>query len=266
MKVVATIGVAMAMAIGAAGTGSAAQTDYGKERAPLHPADSADVQRTAGHSFWEVNNAGELVYWSRSGTTFIRDVRGWGWNNTHQITALSPNVFLEIKPDYRLARWTWNGRNRSFTEEIVGTGWQTARKITGIDSNRFLEINVNGNLYLWTFTSSGLVRQQIGTGWGQSRLLAGLGGPGYIHFFEVEDSGGGSEWYTDSNGQLVENPFKANFNDVRLMAGLDSSHFIFVTNDGTLWEYVVTWIEEEQGWFWVASKRGQGWNNSRLIG
>ncbi len=267
MKVAATIGVAVAMAIGAAGTGSAAQNDYSDQKVKVPAKDSGvSAQRTNGHSFWEINASGELNYWYRSGESFERSVRGSGWQNTRQITSLNANVFLEIKPDYRLARWTWTGNG--FIEEIVGTGWQPARVITGIDDNRFLEIKQDGTLTHWTFTPNGLSASNVGAGWQNARTIAGLGGPqdNVIDFMEIKNTGAVSEWYS-TGGPFEEWPFgTVDFSDVRLIAGMDADHFVFIPNDGTLWEFALVFDETEQQWYWIAAQRGAGWGGTRLIG
>ncbi|NRN66336.1 hypothetical protein GC106_35580 [Kibdelosporangium sp. 4NS15] len=268
-KVAATVGVAVAMFLGAAATGSAAQNDYSKPMgpAPAKQDSGFSAQRTNGHSFWEVNKQGQLVYWTRSGDSYSGQIRGSGWDEAHtlQITALNENVFVELKADYRLSRWTWTGSG--FIEEVVGTNWTPTRLLSGIDDNRFLEIKHDGQLVQWTFHGTTLAPYHLGVGWEAARLIAGLGGPEdhIIDFIEVgtDELGSVSNWFGVA-GNLQEFPFgpNANFSDVRLIVGTDSYHFLIVPDDGTLWELAV---DEAQN-AWVGRQVGQGWDNSRLLG
>ncbi|CAM3869375.1 hypothetical protein KIPE111705_28880 [Kibdelosporangium persicum] len=226
----------------------------------VQAAESIGIQSTGGHSFIEVNNQGQLVYWARSGNTFANHVRGSDWDGTHAITSLDTNTFLEIKPDYRLAKWTWTGQH--YAEDVVGQGWQPARLIAGIASNRFIEINTAGELVLWEFTASNqLTRSVIGSNWGATRLIAGKGN---INFMEVKGTGGLSDWYDFGWGQGVQEVHHdgMDLSDARLIAGLDLDRFLVVdTPAGDLFEYT---LDPELGY--VKVQRGTGWNNARLIG
>nr|WP_042184514.1 hypothetical protein [Kibdelosporangium sp. MJ126-NF4]CEL16352.1 hypothetical protein [Kibdelosporangium sp. MJ126-NF4]CTQ94276.1 hypothetical protein [Kibdelosporangium sp. MJ126-NF4] len=267
-KVAATLGVAAAMFLGAAGTGSAAPSDHSGTfgKAPDKQGSGFSAQRTSGHSFWEVNKQGQLVYWTRSGDSFSGQVRGSGWDEAHtrQIAVLSENVFIELKANYNLSRWTWTGSG--LVEQNVGTNWTPTRLLTGIDDNRFLEIKNDGQLVQWTFDGTALAPWHIGVGWEATRLIAGLGGPEdhIVDFIEVKTAKGAvSNWY-GTVSQLEEFSFgdKADFSDVRLIVGTDPLHFLIVPDDGTLWEFAV---DEAQN-AWIGRQVGQGWDNSRLIG
>nr|WP_042184516.1 hypothetical protein [Kibdelosporangium sp. MJ126-NF4]CEL16353.1 hypothetical protein [Kibdelosporangium sp. MJ126-NF4]CTQ94277.1 hypothetical protein [Kibdelosporangium sp. MJ126-NF4] len=266
IKAAATIGATAAMFIGIAGASSAAPSDFTKPLQSDAVADAkkdrgrdAGIQSTDGHSFLEVNNAGQLVRWTRADQTFGNQVRGWGWENTRQITSLDADTFVEIKGDNRLSKWTWNGG--AYVEAAVGTGWNNAKVITGIAPNRFLEINLSGELVLWQFeANNGLTRWVIGNGWHNTRTIAGKDD---IDFLEIKANGKLSEWYDflDGGANLKENAFaQSDFTQARLIVGTDFDHFLVIANNGDLVEFSA--INNE----YVPAKRGQGWTGTRLIG
>ncbi|CAM3869168.1 hypothetical protein KIPE111705_28865 [Kibdelosporangium persicum] len=261
IKVAATIGVAAAMFIGTAGTSSAAPSDFTK---PLRADEKIDrgndvgVQRTDGHSFMEINAAGQLVRWTRAGETFSGQVRGQGWENTRQITSLDPNTFLEINSSSNLVKWTWNGS--TYVPATVGTAWYNTKVITGIAPGRFLEINGSGELLVWEFgANNGLSRWVIGIGWHNTRTIAGTDD---IDFLEIKGDGILSEWYDffDGGANLREIRFEEDFSAARLMVGTEFNHFLVIDQAGNLIEF----LGDNSGYTPV--QRGWGWNGTRLVG
>nr|WP_157527786.1 hypothetical protein [Kibdelosporangium sp. MJ126-NF4]CEL16354.1 hypothetical protein [Kibdelosporangium sp. MJ126-NF4]CTQ94278.1 hypothetical protein [Kibdelosporangium sp. MJ126-NF4] len=267
-KMAAVVGAAVAVLIGAAGNGSAAEQDFGK---PVSNGDRSlvsqgfEAQRTSGtNAFYEINAYGELNYWTRSAGSYDRQVRGNGWNNTKQITALSENLLLELKGNDNLSLWTWNGS--FFTEQGVGTGWSPTRLISGIASDRFIEVKQSGTLSLWRFTGAGLQETNIGSGWQPARLIGGLtgnaGGEEIVDFIEINDSGATAEWVKNSTGFHRAEFINLNLSDVRMLAGIDVNHFVVVATGGQLVEFAYDGNAE----VWNVTEVGSGWQGSRLIG
>ncbi|MET0238244.1 MAG: hypothetical protein ABW224_26625 [Kibdelosporangium sp.] len=260
--VVATLGLVAAMFVGAAGTGAAAPAErdvkpYNRDGKSER---SSGIQTTNGNSFLEINGAGELIYWSRPNETagYSAQKRGTGWGQTKVITSLDSNHFIEVKPDNRLALWTWNG---FYSEQIIGTGWQNARLLAGLDSGSFLEVNQQGELVMWFLEGTQLFREVIGTGWHTARHLAGLVN---LAFVEVKQNGNLSQWYWD-DVNLVQVPADTTggFAKVRLMAGLDLDHWLYIdANTAQLVEY--QWSEPDNAY--ISKVVGVGWGNSRLLG
>ncbi|GAA3840014.1 hypothetical protein GCM10022243_02940 [Saccharothrix violaceirubra] len=213
-----------------------------------------------GQSLLEINSAGELVYWQRSGVSYSRQVRGWGWQNTQAITSLDAQHFIEIKGDGRLAKWSWNGGQ--YTQSIIGWGWDNARLITGISSGQFIEINKQGELAYWTLDgSNGLTKAVRGWGWQATRSITGL--DPYL-FIEIKgDALNSLSWWVDEASGLREYPETNSDNRwIRLIAGADADHFVVIAVDGTLVEFAWNAGTER----WVGTERGWGWQGTRLIG
>ncbi|TWP49958.1 hypothetical protein FKR81_22245 [Lentzea tibetensis] len=258
----AVLGLAAALSVVTGVPASAEGHDYlpsgGVER-------KQDVQAstTDGNSYMEINSAGQLVLWRRTGETFYGEVRGSDWNNTRIISTLSANSFLEVKGDGRLAKWTWNGG--TYIQQIVGSGWNNARLVTGVSANKFLEINQQGNLVLWTFdAANNLFATVRGTGWENTKSITGLGDLDFMEVKGADPQGVSalSEWI-DFNG-LQETKFEgSDFSRARLMAGTDVNHFVVIDGvDGTLLEF--TYTESDNTWH--VALRGSGWGGTRLIG
>ncbi len=216
---------------------------------------------TGGQSFLEINGAGELVHWQRSGESYAKHVRGWGWGGTRTITTLDEQNFLEIKGDGRLSKWTWNGG--AYSEAVVGWGWNNARLITGISSGQFIEINAQGELAYWTFDGSGTLSKAVrGWGWGGTKSITGLSP--YM-FIEIKgDTFNSLSWWVDTTTGLQEFAEGGDNRWIRLIAGGDEDHFTIIRTDGTLMEFA--WVENGGSGSWVGTERGWGWGSSRLIG
>jgi hypothetical protein len=214
---------------------------------------------TNGQTFLEINGAGELVHWSRSGESYAKQLRGWGWQNTRAITTLDEQNFLEIKGDGRLSKWTWNGS--WYSEAVVGSGWNNARLVTGISGNQFIEINNQGELVYWTFDgSNGLSRIVRGIGWGGTRSITGL--DPYL-FIEIKgDANNSLSWWVNGSAGLQEFPEGGDNRWIRLMAGGDADHFTVIRTDGVLLEFAWDNVNSQ----WVGTQRGIGWGGTRLIG
>lgn len=215
---------------------------------------------TDGQSFLEINGVGELVHWQRSGESYAKQLRGWGWQNTRAITTLDNQTFLEVKGDGRLSKWTWNGG--TYIEAVVGRGWDNARLVTGVAGNQFIEINNQGELAYWTFDGSNNLSKVVrGWGWQGTKSITGLD---QFLFFELKgDELNTLSWWVNTSTGLQE--FRENDGSdntwMRLIAGNDAEHFTVVTTDGTLLEYALDAASN-----WVPTVRGWGWNGTRLIG
>jgi hypothetical protein len=216
---------------------------------------------TGGQSFLEINGAGELVHWQRSGESYAKHVRGWGWGGTRTITTLDEQNFLEIKGDGRLSKWTWNGG--AYSEAVVGWGWNNARLITGISSGQYIEINAQGELAYWTFDGSGTLSKAVrGWGWGGTKSITGLSP--YM-FIEIKgDTFNSLSWWVDTTTGLQEFAEGGDNRWIRLIAGGDEDHFTIIRTDGTLMEFA--WVENGGSGSWVGTERGWGWGSTRLIG
>ncbi|GHH48031.1 hypothetical protein [Lentzea cavernae] len=221
---------------------------------------------TDGQSFLEINGAGQLVHWQRSGESYSGQLRGWGWQGTRAITSLDNQSFLEIKGDGRLSKWTWNGG--TYVEAVVGSGWNNARLVTGIANNQFIEINNQGELVYWTFDgSNNLSRVLRGWGWGATKSITGLDP---FVFFELKgDALNSLSWWVDTQEGLREFPEEVEPGQpqpdnrwMRLIAGTDSDHFTIVDTDGILVEYTL----DPSDYVWKLAVRGSGWQGTRLIG
>ncbi|CAM3869301.1 hypothetical protein KIPE111705_28875 [Kibdelosporangium persicum] len=249
---------------GAAGTGSAAGDDFGKPLVPgttITEQRDVSAERTNGHSFLEINGAGQLVYWTRAGASFVPQVRGTDWANTRAITSLDETHFIEIKGDFRLSLWTWNGS--FYTEKNVGQGWEPARLVSGVAPNAFLEINNLGDLRVWYFDGNYSITgyDPIGTQWDNTRAIAGKD---FVDFIEIEGAGAVSEWYDfESAGHaLRETRFDvADFTAVRLIVGTDFQHFLVILTNGDLYEFTL----QDNGEY-TPVRVGQDWGGTRLIG
>lgn len=253
----AVLGLAAALSVVTAVPSAAKGSDLKPLGGVERPQD-VRANKTDGNSFVEVNGAGQLVFWQRTGETFYSQVRGSDWQNTRIVSSLNRDSFLEVKGDGRLAKWSWNGS--SYNQQIVGSGWDNARLLTGIASNKFVEINNQGNLVLWTFDgANNLTATLRGWGWQGTRIIAGLED---FDFMEVKGDGRVSEWI-DDNG-LKELPIQnSDFSDVRLMVGTDYTHFLVIdTTAGGLFEFTYTEIDNT----WHVAQRGSGWGSTRLIG
>ncbi|MBP2321536.1 hypothetical protein JOF56_001921 [Kibdelosporangium banguiense] len=261
--VVATLGLVAAVFLGAAGTGAAAPAErdfkpYNRDGNQSQR--SAGIQTTSGNSFLEINGNNELIYWSRANESagYNAQRRGVGWGGSKLITSLDENHFLEVKPGNELALWTWNG---SYTQQIIGTGWGGTRLLTGVAPTKFLEVNQRGELVIWFLEGTQLFREVIGTGWGNAKHIAGLDD---LLFLEVKQNGNLSTWAWNGQ-QLVENVSNGTgaFAKVRLMAGLDADHWLYIdANNRQLVEY--QWVESEG--VYKAKIVGVGWGGSRLLG
>jgi hypothetical protein len=254
------LGLVATVCAATAAPGSAEGRGYqplGEVKRAVAGAGDFQTQATDGSSFIEVNGAGNLVFWQRSGDSFSGHVRGWGWQGARIVSTLNRDTFVEVKGDGRLAKWSWDGG--AYHEQIVGWGWQNARLLTGVSWNRFLEVNQAGNLVLWTFDGlNNLSSTTIGWGWGATRSITGLAD---LDFMEVKGNGQLSEWIDE--GGLREYQLGADFSSVRLMAGLDSLRFVLIDGyDGSLWEFTY----DPSTYYWSATQRGWGWGATRLLG
>ncbi|SMC98608.1 hypothetical protein SAMN05661093_03558 [Kibdelosporangium aridum] len=262
-KLATMTAVVAAMFIGAAGTGSAVEGQPLVPRGGVNINETRDVsaQKTDGEVFMEINNQGNLMFWSRSGETFTGQQRGNGWQNTRLITSLSRDRFLEINGANDLVLWTWTGSH--YTPKVVGTNWGPARLVTGIHSHAFLEINDQGQLRNWYFNDNYdiLGYEQIGSDWHKTRAIAGKD---FVDFVEIKGDNSVSEWFDWNNAghSLQEIQFTgADFSNVRLIIGTDFYHFVTVREDGLLVEYTLG----SDGYYYEGL-RGNGWGNARLIG
>ncbi|MCP2246429.1 hypothetical protein [Lentzea aerocolonigenes] len=222
---------------------------------------SMSTATTNGQSFLEINGAGELVHWERSGSSYAKQVRGWGWGGTRTITTLDEQTFLEIKGDGRLSKWTWNGG--AYSENVVGWGWNNARLITGVSGNQFIEINNQGELAYWTFDGSNVLSKVIkGWGWGGTKSITGL--DPYL-FIEIKgDALNSLSWWVNGSTGLQEFHEGGDRRWIRLIAGGDADHFTIIRTDGVLMEYA--WVQTGESGEWVGTERGWGWGGTRLIG
>ncbi|MEU3650589.1 hypothetical protein AB0E59_45040 [Lentzea sp. NPDC034063] len=222
----------------------------------------ATTLTTNGQSFLEINAANELVHWSRSGESYAKQVRGWGWSGTRAITTLDEQNFLEVKNDGRLSKWSWNGT--WYTEAVIGWGWNNARLITGTSLGQFIEVNNQGELAYWTIDgSNGLSKIVRGWGWGATRSITGL--DPYL-FLEIKGDAFNSVsyWVNGSTGLQEFPSYGSDFRWVRLIAGGDSDHFTTIATDGTLVEFA--WISDGDNSRYQGTARGWGWGGTRLIG
>src|SRR4051812_49242799 len=93
----AVLGIAAMVTVVAAAP-SMAQGDKNSLSGKGLPRDrGATTLTTGGQSFLEINAANELVHWSRSGESYAKQVRGWGWSGTRAITTLDEQNFIEVK-------------------------------------------------------------------------------------------------------------------------------------------------------------------------
>ncbi|GLZ34429.1 hypothetical protein Lesp02_66160 [Lentzea sp. NBRC 105346] len=256
----AVLGLAATLAVATAVPASAEGTDFAKPINGVKREQGFQAQTTDGNSFLEVNGAGNLVYWTRSGGSFSGEVRGWGWGGTRIVSSLNSTSFVEVKGDGRLSKWSWNGGG--YVEQVVGWGWGNARLLSAVSSNQFIEINQQGDLALWTFDANNVLsKSTIGWGWGGTRVISGLGGTP-LDFLEIKGDGRFSEWYDE--GGLKEFPFNdTNFSQVRLLAGTDINHFLLIDAvEGGLYEFTLNTSTNQ----WEPAQRGWGWGGTRLIG
>jgi hypothetical protein len=258
----AVLGIAAMVTVVAAAP-SVAQGDKNSLSGKGLPRDrGATTLTTNGQSFLEINAANELVHWSRSGESYAKQVRGWGWSGTRAITTLDEQNFLEVKNDGRLSKWSWNGT--WYTEVVIGWGWNNARLITGTSLGQFIEVNNQGELAYWTIDgSNGLSKVVRGWGWGATRSITGLDP---FLFIEVKgDANHSVSYWVNEQSGLTEYPsIGGSFSGVRLIAGGDVDHFTVIGTNGNLVEFA--WVEagEESGYY--GTVRGWGWGGTRLIG